>query len=214
MKDKIITTLFLDIGGVLLSNGWGNEQRKNAIDHFKLDCDEVNERHHLTFDTYEEGKLDFKEYLKRVVFYEERQFSEEEFIKFMFKQSLAYQDTIDFFKETKKHYNLKVIAVSNEGRELNAYRIKEFKLNELFDAFVSSSFVHMRKPDADIFRMAIDISQTIPEHSIYIDDRLMFVKVAQSLGMCGIHHQNLEKTKGLLKEYGFGIEEAKETVNR
>lgn len=203
MKDKTITTLFLDIGGVLLSNGWGGEQRSNAIAHFNLDGDEMNERHHLTFDTYEEGKLAFKEYLKRVVFYEERQFSEEEFIKFMFKQSCVYQDTIDFFKGFKKCYHLKVIAVNNEGRELNAYRIKEFKLNELFDAFVSSAFVHMRKPDADIFRMAIDISQTIPEHSLYVDDRLMFVKVAQSLGMHGIHHKNLETTKNQLKEYVF-----------
>ncbi|HTB07364.1 MAG TPA: HAD-IA family hydrolase [Bacteroidia bacterium] len=213
MKDKIVTTLFLDIGGVLLSNGWGAEQRTKAIEHFKLDSSEMNERHHLTFDTYEEGKLDFKEYLKRIVFYEERQFSEDEFIKFMFKQSLVYQDAINFFKEIKKQNNLKVIAVNNEGRELNAYRITEFKLNELFDAFVSSSFVHMRKPDADIFRMAIDISQTTPEHSLYIDDRLMFVEVAKSLGMYGIHYQGLEKTKSLLKEYKFEMEDVKKTAN-
>src|ERR1700744_1768881 len=157
MKNKI-TTLFLDIGEVLLTNGWGSKQRNNAIAHFKLDSEELNERHHLTFDTYEEGKLSLEEYLNRTVFYEKRNFSRGDFIKFMYAQSLPYQDSIDFFKDLKKKFSLKVIAVSNEGRELTQYRIKQFKLNELFDAIVSSSFVHFRKPDEDIFRMAIDIS--------------------------------------------------------
>jgi len=202
----MITTLFLDIGGVLLTNGWGKEQRAKAAVHFKLDINELNERHHLTFDTYEEGKLTLSEYLKRVIFYEDRRFSEDDFIKVMFKQSLAYQNTIDFFKELKIRNNLKVIAVSNEGRELNAYRIKKFKLNELFDAFVSSSYVHLRKPDADIFRMASDISQTKPENSLYLDDRLMFVEIAQTLGMCGIHYQGLDILKKQLKMFNFAIE--------
>ncbi len=206
MKGKKITTLFLDIGGVLLTNGWGQTARNNTVAYFKLDKDEVNERHHLTFDTYEEGKLTLTDYLKRVIFYEERKFSENDFTKFMFNQSLPYPDTIAFFKEIKRKYNLKVIAVSNEGRELNAYRVKTFKLNELFDAFVSSSYVHLRKPDVDIFLMAGDISQTMPENSLFIDDRLMFVKVAQSLGICGIHYQGLEKVKTQLKAFGLAVE--------
>jgi putative hydrolase of the HAD superfamily len=206
LNEPTITTLFLDIGGVLLSNGWGNEARRKTISHFNLDGNEVNERHHLTFDTYEEGKLTLREYLKRVVFYEARTFSEDEFTAFMFQQSFAYPDTIDYFKKLKERHHLRVIAVSNEGRELNEYRVREFKLNELFDVFVSSSFVHFRKPDRDIFRMAIDISQTVPEHSVYIDDRLMFVEVAQSLGMQGVHHQGLSTTKNELAKFGLALE--------
>jgi len=205
MKNRVITTLFLDIGGVLLTNGWGKEQRDNAIKHFKLDGDEMNERHHLTFDTYEEGKLTLTEYLDRVVFYTKRKFSLNEFIKFMMQQSEAFPECIKYFIQLKKQHELKVIAVSNEGRELNAYRIKEFTLNELFDAFVSSSYVHLRKPDADIFQMAIDVSNTTPKHSIYIDDRLMFVQVARKLGMNGVHHENLNSTRKELKKYGLSI---------
>ncbi|MBK9983646.1 MAG: HAD-IA family hydrolase [Saprospiraceae bacterium] len=203
MKHKTITTLFLDIGGVLLSNGWGSEQREKAISFFKLDGAELNQRHHLTFDTYEQGKLSLPEYLKRIVFYEPRHFSLQEFTEFMFSQSVPFQETIDFFKFLKNQYQLKVIAVSNEGRELNDYRITEFKLRELFDAFVSSSYVHLRKPDADIFKMAIDISQTHPDHILYIDDRRMFVEVAQSLGMHGMRYEGLEKTRNHLNLYEF-----------
>jgi putative hydrolase of the HAD superfamily len=205
MKSRAITTLFLDIGGVLLTNGWGREQRNNAIKHFKLDGDEMNERHHLTFDTYEEGKLTLTEYLDRVVFYTKRKFSHTEFIKFMMEQSTAFPDCIKYFMKIKKEHKLKVIAVSNEGRELNAYRVKQFKLDELFDAFISSSYVHLRKPDADIFQMAIDISNTTPKHSIYIDDRLMFVQIARKLGMNGVHHENLNATKKELEKHDLSL---------
>jgi putative hydrolase of the HAD superfamily len=203
MKDQIITTLFLDIGGVLLSNGWDHEARGKAVSHFKLNSEETEERHHLTFDIYEEGKLTLHEYLKQIVFYKSRQFSEDDFIDFMLKQSYPFQETIDFFIKIKQHYSLKVIAVNNEGKELNEYRIREYKLNTLFDAFVSSAFVHLRKPDADIFRMAVNISQTPLENAIYIDDRLMFVEVAKSLGMHGIHHKGLDATKNKLESFGL-----------
>jgi len=206
MSGKVIKTLFLDIGGVLLTNGWGHESREKAVKHFKLDGDEINERHHLTFDTYEEGKLTLHEYLQRVVFYEKRKFSENDFTKFILKQSIDYPDVINFFKETKKKYNLKIIAVSNEGREINDYRVKKFKLTELFDAFVSSSYVHLRKPDIDIFHMAGDISQTPPKHSLYIDDRLMFVQIAKTLGMHGIHYRGLDEFKTQLKKFKFDSE--------
>ena len=208
MKDNTISTLFLDIGGVLLSNGWGREERARAIKHFNLDKEELNERHHLTFDTYEEGKLSLTDYLKRVVFYEPREFSEDEFIKFMYDQSRAHQEVIDFFKEMKTRYSLKVYAVSNEGKELNEFRIKAFKLNELFDAYISSSYIHLRKPDLDVFRMAIDISQSQPKNTLYIDDRLMFVEVAQMVGMHGIHSQSLSMLKKQLKAYLFMIQES------
>jgi putative hydrolase of the HAD superfamily len=201
-KDKI-TTLFLDIGGVLLTDGWNRESRKNAATIFKLDDSEIEARHHLTVDTYEEGDLTLSEYLNRVVFYKTQKFTEEDFIKFIFKQSLPYQDTIALFKKLKNRYALKIIALSNEGRELNAFRVRKFKLNELFDAFVSSAFVHHRKPDATIFRMARDISQTEPKHSLYIDNTLMFVSVAQTLGMNGIHYEGLIKLINQLKRYGF-----------
>jgi putative hydrolase of the HAD superfamily len=205
MKNIGITTLFLDIGGVLLTNGWGKEQRSNVIKHFGLDHNEVDERHHLTFDTYEEGKLTLKEYLDRVIFYEPRKFTIEEFTQSMMDQSAAYPHSIEYFTGLKKRFNLKVIALSNEGRELNAYRIKKFKLNRLFDAFVSSSYVHMRKPDADIFQMAIDISHSQPKASIYIDDRPMFVQVATSLDMNGIHYKDLKTVKKKLKKFGLAI---------
>jgi putative hydrolase of the HAD superfamily len=194
-----ITTLFLDIGGVLLTNGWDHAVRKRAAEKFGLDYDEMSERHHLTFDTYEEGKLSLDEYLKRVVFYQDRSFSPEEFKKFMYAQSAPFGDMIELMRSLKHHCRLQVAAVSNEGRELTVYRVQEFKLGTFIDFFVSSCFVHYRKPDEDIFRMALDIAQVRPAQVGYIDDRAMFVEVAQGLGIHGIVHTGYATTRTALE---------------
>lgn len=198
-----ITTLFLDIGGVLLTNGWDHNIRKHAAEIFDLDYNEMNERHHLTFDTYEEGKLSLDEYLNRVVFYQERSFSREEFKQFMYDQSKPYPDMIEMIRGLKAQYNLRVAAVSNEGRELTSYRVQQFKLGTFMDFFVSSCFVHYRKPDEDMYRIALDISQAKPEQVIYIDDREMFVEVARGLGITGITHTSHDATRKSLE--GLGI---------
>ena len=198
-----ITTLFLDIGGVLLTNGWDRKARKKAVEKFKLDEEEINERHHLTFDTYEAGKLDLKEYMHRVIFYEKRNFSSEEFKEFMFSQSQKLPDMIEYISALKKKYELNVTAVSNEGRELTEHRIKTFELNKLFDAFIASSFVHFRKPDVDIYKIALDVSQSEPQNVLYLDDRQMFIEVAETLGIKGIHHKSFETTKTELASYGL-----------
>ena len=204
--DQPITTLFLDIGGVLLTNGWGHQSRKLAADTFGLNRVELEERHHLTFDTYEVGKLTMKEYLDRVVFYEPRPFTLETFREFMFAQSKPYPDMIELVRQLKERYRLKIAVVSNEGRELNAHRIQTFRLNEFVDFFISSSFVHFRKPDADIFRVALDIAQVPASQVLYIEDQPMFVSVAQGLGIQGICHVDFASTCAELASAGFIVD--------
>ena len=202
-----ITTLFLDIGGVLLTNGWDRNARRRAAEKFSLDYAEFNERHHLTFDTYEEGKHTLDQYLSRVVFYTERDFSPDEFKAFMYEQSQPFQETIDFFLDIKKQHGLLVAAVSNEGRELTAHRIQQFRLKELFAVFVSSCFVHFRKPDGDIYRLALDLTGTSPEEAVYIDDRAMFVDEAEKLGISSICHKDLGSTRKALESFGLYLQD-------
>ncbi len=200
-----IKALFTDIGGVLLTNGWDHVARGRACEHFKLDAEELHERHHLTFDTYEEGKLTLKSYLERTVFYEPRDFTIAEFRAFMFAQSQALPNMLEFMAALKAKHQLKVIAVSNEGRELTVHRVDTFHLGTVIDAFMSSCFVHVRKPDEDIFRMALDVAQVPAESVVYIDDRPMFVDVAQELGLKGVVHTSFEETKVQLEELGLGL---------
>jgi len=160
----------------------------------------------MTFTTYEEGKLSLEQYLNRVVFNIPRPFSREEFRAFMFTQSAPLQECLDFFRALKARHRLKAVAVSNEGRELTEHRIHSFSLDSLIDFFISSCFVHFRKPDHDIYRIALATAQVSPAEVAYVDDRLLFVEVARTEGIRGVHHTALASTKAALREMGLGLE--------
>jgi FMN phosphatase YigB (HAD superfamily) len=198
-----ITCLFLDIGEVLLTDGWDHKARGRAAVAFKLDLAEINERHRLTFETFEDGKLTLEQYLSLVVFYRRRPFTRAQFQRFIFAQSKACPGMIAMLAHLKLRHSLKVIALSNEARELNAYRIRKFRLNALMDAYVSSCFVQIRKPDVAIFRLALDIAQTPIAQILYIDNTPMFVQIAESLGIQSILHTGMESTRAKLASLGL-----------
>ena len=202
-KTKPITTLFVDVGGVLLTNGWDHLARKRAAKHFKLDWAEMDDRHRLVFETHEEGKLSFEEYLGWVVFFEKRSFTRNQFRDFMFAQSKPYPKMLSLIAELKAQHGLKTVVVSNESREVNAHRIRTFKLDQLVDAFLSSCFVGMRKPDVGIFRLALDVAQTAPERAVFIDNTPMFVQIAERLGMRSILHVDYESTRAKFTSLGL-----------
>jgi len=202
-----ITTLLLDVGDVLLTNGWDHLARRRAAKHFKLDWAEMEERHRLVFETHEEGKLSFEEYLGWMVFFEKRTFTRNQFRDFMFAQSRPYPRMIDLVTELKARHGLKIVVVSNESRAVNAHRIRTFRLDRLVDTFISSCFVHMRKPDVEIFRLALDIAQTPAAQAVFIDNTPMFVQIAEGLGIRGIHHVDYESTCTRLASFGVQMQQ-------
>ena len=145
----------------------------------------------------------------RVVFYRERDFARAEFRDFMFSLTTPDSEMVAFIKKLKVQYGLKIVAVSNEARELNAYRIQTFKLNSFIDFFISSCYVHLRKPDANIFRMALDTANVPPEQVIYIDDVQMFVDIAAGLDIKSICHTNYLSTSEALTTVGLQLEQNK-----
>jgi putative hydrolase of the HAD superfamily len=198
-----IKALFLDIGGVLLTNGWDTDTRQAAAARFNLDLKDLDSRHRMTFDTYEIGKISIDEYLRRTVFYKKRPFTPAQFTKWIFEQSKPYRPAIDLVRRLKKKYGLRVAVVSNEGRELTEFRIQKFKLAEFVDFFVCSSFVYLRKPDEDIYRIALDLIQVKPAHVAYLEDRPLFVEVANRLGIHGIRHRDYNETVNALGRFGL-----------
>jgi len=205
-KTTAITCLLLDIGGVLLTDGWDHLARKRAAAHFKLDRAEMEDRHHLTFEIYEQGKITLEEYLILVVFQEKRSFTRGQFRSFMFAQSKPFPEMIDMIKRLRERTGVKIVIVSNEGRELNAHRIHKFKLDSLADCFISSCFVHLRKPDVDIFDLALDIAQVEASQAVFIDNTPMFVQIAQGLGIQSILHTDLKSTGAMLSAIGLRVD--------
>lgn len=202
-KTTPVSCLFVDIGGVLLTDGWGRDSRKLAVDHFKLDAADMEDRHLITWNTYQDGNFTLDDYLNRVVFCKERSFNRTEFQHFIFARSKPCAETIALITRLRARYGLKVVVVSNEGRELNAHRIGTFKLYEFVDAFISSCFVHRRKPDVEIFRLALDIAQLSPSQVTYIENTAMFVEIAEGMGIRSILHTDYHVTASKLAALGL-----------
>jgi putative hydrolase of the HAD superfamily len=161
----------------------------------------------LNANVYETDKLTLKEYLARVVFYEQRPFTPAQFRDFMFAHSQPYPEMIELITQLKIRYGLKIFVISNEAREINDYRIEKFKLDGFVDCFISSCYVQLRKPDKDIFRLALDIAKVPAKQTAYIENTLLFVEVAESLGIRGILHTDYKSTCEKLAELGLTSDE-------
>lgn len=198
-----ITTLFLDIGSVLLTNGWDTASRKLASRKFNIDYEDFAERHGYLSSLYEEGKMTLNDYLDKAIFYEERSFSKTDFKNFIFSQSEPVPKMIELFKNLKSKYKLKIVSLNNEGLELSRYRVETFKLNDLFDFFVTSCFVNMRKPDENIYKLAMNLAYSKCEESLFIDDRYFNVETAANLGINAFQHKDYKTTREELARYGL-----------
>lgn len=196
-----IKVIFMDIGGVLLTNGWGHESREKAAEVFGFDYDEMNILHNFIYDVFEIGSISLDEYLNTILFYRERNFTKDEFKQFMFAQSVELPQMLDWLKNWKRQTDIPVFALSNENKDLNDYRIQTFNLHQLFDGFFSSCYLAMRKPDPRIFRRAMEIAQVKPNECLYFDDRPMLINAAKNLGMNAILHHDFEITKNILQNF-------------
>jgi putative hydrolase of the HAD superfamily len=200
-----ITTLFWDIGGVILTNGWDRSSRQEAAVTFHLNWDEFQDRHDLSFPAFDSGLITLNEYLDRTLFYRPRPFTREEFTAFMFAQSKEYPDTRAILEKLAAGAKYFIGAINNEPRELNQYRIEAFHLRRDFLVFFSSCYVRTRKPEELIFRVALEVTQRPPEQCLFIDDRPLNLESPRRLGMNTILHQNAEQLRSELGKYGVDV---------
>lgn len=200
-----ITSLFWDIGGVILTNGWDHNSRAEAVKTFGLDADEFRERHDLSFPAFDAGQITLNEYLDRTLFYRARKFSKEEFTAFMFAQSKEYPETRAVLSDVARTGKYYVASINNEPRELNDYRIEAFHLRDEFQAFFSSCYLNHRKPEETIYKIALDVSQRPPERAVFIDDRPLNLENPRRLGMHAIQHKDAQQLRSDLRALGIKV---------
>ena len=198
-----IKHVFFDIGGVLATNGWDRDSRKAAVEKFALDEEEFHSRHDAMAGPLDEGAITLSEYVKFAVFNKPRSFSEQDFIDFIYAQSKPFTETIEIARAVADGCTYWVMTLNNESEELNEYRIREFGLDAIFDAFLSSCWLRLRKPTAAFYKRALNIAQANPETSVFIDDREQNIVPARDLGMHVIQYQSATQLKTELKKLGI-----------
>jgi putative hydrolase of the HAD superfamily len=195
-----VSVLFFDIGGVVLSNGWDRVSRRHCIETFGLDWEEFQDRHEFVSESFETGSMTLDDYLDRTVFYRTRSFSRQEFVEGMYAESHAIPGTLEFISTLKSRYLLSTL--NNESRELNQYRIARFGLDGVFDLFLTSSYVGVKKPHREIFQLALDIAHKAPDEAVFIDDRPLNLDGAKEVGMHTIEFRDIEQLASGLSELG------------
>jgi putative hydrolase of the HAD superfamily len=200
-----ITTLFWDIGGVILTNGWDRDSRHLAAEAFRLDWNDFQDRHELSFPAFDSGQITLDQYLNRTLFHQPRTFSREEFAAFMFAQSKEYPETRALLSAAARTGRYFIAAINNEPLELNEYRIEAFHLRNDFLVFFSSCYLHSRKPEETIYRVALEVSQRKPENCVFIDDRPLNLENPRRMGMQVILHRDAQQTRAQLQNYGVEV---------
>jgi putative hydrolase of the HAD superfamily len=200
-----ITTLFCDIGGVILTNGWDRAAREEAASAFGLDWAEFEERHDLSFPAFDSGQITLNQYLDRTLFYRPRTFSREEFTAFMFAQSKEYPESRAILSTAAGSEKYFIGAINNEPLELNEYRIEAFGLRREFQVFFSSCYLGSRKPEETIYRIALQVAQRPAEQCVFIDDRALNLENPRRLGMNVVHYRNAEQLRTELRNYQIEV---------
>ena len=200
-----IKTLFFDIGGVCLSNGWDREQRRVVTDKYGFDYDTFDRRHRQVVDALERGQMTLSDYLRWTVFYEPRSFTSDELTQTILALSTPFPDTLALVRALRGSGRYLLATLNNESRELNEHRIERFGLRELFTAFFSSCYFGLLKPQPDIYRRALQITQCAPAECVYIDDRPMNVEVANILGMRAIPFTSAAQLEADLRAAGVAL---------
>jgi putative hydrolase of the HAD superfamily len=200
-----IRAIFWDVGGVLLTNAWDRTERTKALEHFHLDEEEFHDRHEMVVSSFERGKITLDEYLDRTVFYRPRPFDREAFRNYMFTLSQPFPDVLGFAQALTDSGKYFMGTINNESRELNNQRIKKFGLQKIFRLFISSCYVGFRKPERDIYRLALETTQIPPDECCFIDDRALNLECAAKLGMHTIEMQGLEQLRGELGRLGVTL---------
>jgi putative hydrolase of the HAD superfamily len=195
-----IKAIFWDVGGVLLTNAWDRSQRQAALEHFKLDEEEFADRHEMVASSFERGKIGLEDYLDRTIFYRSRSFSRDEFRQYIFSLSQPNTEALAFARQLAESKKYLMGTINNESRDLNLYRIEKFGLRSIFSLFISSCFVGLRKPEPDIYRLALEITQKAPEECCFIDDRSINLESAKRLGMHTIEMDNVAQLREDLRK--------------
>ena len=200
-----IRHVFFDIGGVLATNGWDREQRKVAIDHFNLDAADFQARHEEMVGPLEQGEVSLDEYLDFTILCRGLPIDHGELKAFIFEQSKPNTESIGIAREVAVGCNYWVMTLNNESDELNRYRIMTFGLDEIFDAYLSSCWLGLRKPTHKFYDRALSIAQARPEQSLFIDDREQNLTPAAALGMKTILYESPDQLRAALVSHGIQL---------
>ena len=105
-----------------------------------------------------------------------------------------------------KAHNVRTAILSNMGDSVLENIKREFRWIDNFDVLVWSFQLHLAKPDPAIYRHVLKELATLPEETLFLDDKRINVEAAQALGMKALEFTTVERLRDDLVAAGFDSE--------
>ena len=119
-----------------------------------------------------------------------------------FKKRFWAGDQVDcqlvaYIRSLRKNYTSALL--SNAWNDLRTVITARWKFADAFDTMIISGEEGVMKPDARIYQIALERTQTAPTEAVFIDDFAHNIEGAKALGIHGIQFINVEQTLNELK---------------
>jgi len=178
-----ITTLFCDVGGVLIENPWvfvsQELGKKYHVDSQQLFHDLMELSVEL-----DKNQLTLYKFSRRISDYLSRSLSYAYFEKLFLGPSLRQIPVVwDSVRELKNSADLTIFAVSNMSKLAWKSLQRRFDIDSLFDGTVLSYECRIAKPDPGIFELALRRAESEPGESLLLDDLAENIAAARGLGI-------------------------------
>ena len=196
-----ITTIFFDVGGVLL------------IDFIDWKIKDLAAKYSVEESLLFEAKKNLRPKA------DAGELSDPDFWKLLLKtvDITADDDDIDLEPYMKKvdggldivnklkESGYKIAILSNDSVEMSNHRRQKYGFDNIFDHIIISCYHHVIKPNRRIYEIALEEMNVTPEESVFIDDRKENVDTANSVGITGIFFENSTQVTNRLKELRINI---------
>ena len=204
-----IRTVFWDMGGVVLTNGWDVDQRARVLKRLKVNLEAYEEMHDRANYYWERGLITAEDFFSQTVLRPNAHLDLTFDIlwpQVCAESKVLHPECLDILAELKQMRRYRLATLNNESRELNEYRLDAFKLRSLFDYFICSGYVHEMKPMPGIYKSAIDISGFEAADCLVYRRQAGKLRCGGCAGMNAIVFQSPEQLCGALREFGIHVQ--------
>jgi len=202
--NKQVTTIFFDIGGVLI-NIHPEKTFKHLSNCTGIHMDVIKNRFPLDIhEEYEKGNLSNKEWFLAVKKSLPQPCSLQESSFWEAWKLLVGKEknSVKILKKLKGYYSVWLLSNTNPCHIKDEID-KKFEFPHLADGKIYSFDIGLRKPDKAIYKIAASRASSIPERCLFIDDQRENVIAAENTGFIGIHFQSFEQLQKDLYKTGI-----------
>lgn len=210
----MIDTLIFDAGNVLVKVE-NKRIQKDISETLNIDPKLVAEAWKVLIPKHGSGKIDEGEFWNqffKATNTRKKRFPDDLLVREYKKRFTVYKEVMAIVENLKLNkYKLGIISDTIPS---HAKLLRQNGIFQPFDVVLLSYKVGLRRPDPDLFKMALNKLRSKPENSIFIDDIPKNIKFLNKLGMIGVVYKNPKQLRIKLENKGVNCQpppEVKET---